>query len=95
MIEPRHIRPAIDSLVKKLESNLEELERTLEPSWPKLVEPFEKIQDRWTVVWGMIDFLETVRDTTELRAAIEEVQVTSFAWSEILEMTLGDEKGRS
>ena len=47
----------------------------MEPSWPKLVEPLEKIVDRLTVVWGMVNHLKSVKDTAELRAAIEEVQV--------------------
>lgn len=63
------------------ECDLEELERTVGPSWPKLVEPLEKIVDKLTVVWGMINHLKAVKDTAELRAAIEEVQVISFAWS--------------
>lgn len=62
------------------ESDLEELERTVEPSWSKLVEPLEKIVDRLWVVWGMVNHLNGVKDTAELRAAIEEVQVISFAW---------------
>ncbi|KAG6747568.1 hypothetical protein POTOM_047454 [Populus tomentosa] len=57
-----------------VESDLEELERTVEPSWPKLVEPLEKIADQLTVVWGMINHLKAVKDSPELRAAIEEVQ---------------------
>ena len=57
------------------EAELEQLEKTVEPSWPKLVEPLEKIIDRLTVVWGMINHLKAVKDTPELRAAIEEVQV--------------------
>lgn len=54
---------------------MEELERTVEPAWPKLVEPLEKIIDRLTVVWGAANHLKAVKDTAELRAAIEEVQV--------------------
>lgn len=57
------------------ESELEELEGKLEPSWPKLVEPLEKLVDRLQVVWGMINHLKSVKDTPELRSAIEEVQV--------------------
>lgn len=74
VIEAKHVRPGILALLKKLESDLEELERTVEPSWPKLVEPLEKIVDRLDVVWGMISHLKTVKDTVELRAAIGEVQ---------------------
>lgn len=57
------------------EAELEELEKSVEPSWPNLVEPLEKIVDRLTVVWGMINHLKAVKDTPELRAAIEDVQV--------------------
>ena len=54
---------------------MEELERTVEPSWPKLVEPLEKITDQLAIVWSMINHLKAVKDSPELRAAIEEVQV--------------------
>lgn len=48
----------------------------MEPTWPKLVEPLEKITDRLAVVWGAVNHLKAVKDTPELRSAIEEVQVT-------------------
>ncbi|XP_030528229.1 probable cytosolic oligopeptidase A [Rhodamnia argentea] len=73
-VEAKHVRPGILALLKELESDLEELERTVHPSWPKLVEPLETIVDRLTVTWGMINHLKAVKDTAELRAAIEEVQ---------------------
>lgn len=60
------------------EAESEQLEKTVEPSWPKLVEPLEKIVDRLSVVWGIINHLKAVKDTPELRAAIEEVQVCRF-----------------
>lgn len=50
----------------------------MEPNWPKLVEPLEKILDRLSVVWGLINHLKSVKDTPELRSAIEEVQVCDF-----------------
>ncbi|KAJ6678917.1 CYTOSOLIC OLIGOPEPTIDASE A-RELATED [Salix purpurea] len=74
VVEASHVRPGIRALLKNLESDLEEFERTLEPSWPKLVEPLEKLVDQLTVVWGMINHLKAVKDSPELRAAIEEVQ---------------------
>lgn len=52
-----------------------ELERTVEPSWPNLVEPLEKIVDRYNVVWGVISHLKSVKDSPDLRSAVEEVQV--------------------
>ncbi|KAF8012227.1 hypothetical protein BT93_I0379 [Corymbia citriodora subsp. variegata] len=59
VVEAKHVHPGILALLKKLESNLEELER---------------IVDQLDVVWGMITHLKAVKDTVELRAAIEEVQ---------------------
>ncbi|KAL6994737.1 oligopeptidase A [Sarracenia purpurea var. burkii] len=73
-VEPSHIRPGIRALLKKLENQLVELEKTVEPTWPKLVEPLEKITDQLMVVWGAVNHLKAVKDTPELRSAIEEVQ---------------------
>ncbi|KAK9990913.1 hypothetical protein SO802_025898 [Lithocarpus litseifolius] len=74
VVEAKHVRPGIRALLKKLEDDLLELERTVDPSWPRLVEPLEKIVDRLTVVWGIVNHLKAVKDSPELRAAIEEVQ---------------------
>ncbi|KAK7307286.1 hypothetical protein VNO77_40206 [Canavalia gladiata] len=74
VVEPKHVRPGIRALLTKLERDLEELERTVEPSWPKLVEPLEKIVDRLSVVWGVVNHLKSVKDSSELRSAIEDVQ---------------------
>ncbi|KAI7738736.1 hypothetical protein M8C21_030958 [Ambrosia artemisiifolia] len=48
--------------------------RTVEPTWPKLVEPVEKMMDRLTVVWVAVNHLKVVKDTPELRSTIEEIQ---------------------
>ncbi|KAG5067814.1 hypothetical protein AAZX31_01G020200 [Glycine max] len=74
VVEPKHVRPGIRALLGKLEHELEELERSVEPSWPKLVEPLEKIIDQLSVVWGMVNHLKAVKDSSELRSAIEDVQ---------------------
>ncbi|XP_027913692.1 probable cytosolic oligopeptidase A [Vigna unguiculata] len=74
VVEPKHVRPGIRALLGELERELEDLERNVEPSWPKLVEPLEKIVDRLTVVWGMVNHLKAVKDSSELRSAIEDVQ---------------------
>ncbi|KAL9999036.1 putative oligopeptidase A [Helianthus debilis subsp. tardiflorus] len=73
-IDASHVRPGMRALLKKLDSDLVELEKTVEPSWPKLVEPLEKMMDRLTVVWGAVNHLKAVKDTPELRSAIEEIQ---------------------
>ncbi|CAN1842906.1 Probable cytosolic oligopeptidase A [Linum perenne] len=70
-----HVRPGVRALLKQLEGELEDLEKTVEPSWPKLVEPLEKIVDKLAVVWGMVNHLKAVKDNAELRAAIEPEKV--------------------
>ncbi|CAL5370897.1 unnamed protein product [Camellia sinensis] len=87
-IEAKHVRPGIRALLKKLESELIELEKTVEPTWPKLVDPLEKIIDRLTVVWGAVNHLKSVKDTSELRSAIEEVQPEKVEF----ELKLGQSK---
>ncbi|KAJ6989713.1 organellar oligopeptidase A [Populus alba x Populus x berolinensis] len=88
VVEHKHVRPGIRALLKNLESDLEELERTVEPSWPKLVEPLEKITDQLAIVWGMINHLKAVKDSPELRSAIEEVQPEKVKF----ELRLGQSK---
>ncbi|XP_022866755.1 probable cytosolic oligopeptidase A [Olea europaea var. sylvestris] len=41
--------------------------KTLEPTWPKLVVPLEKIIDRLSVVWGIVKHLSSVKDSPKLR----------------------------
>ncbi|KAM4118008.1 hypothetical protein ACB094_02G168300 [Castanea mollissima] len=74
VVKAKHVCPGIRALLKKLEDDLLELERTVDPSWPRLVEPLEKIVDRLTMVWGIVNHLKAIKDSPELRAAIEEVQ---------------------
>ncbi|KAK2986698.1 hypothetical protein RJ640_010923 [Escallonia rubra] len=87
-VEAGHVRPGVRGLLKELESELGELERQVEPTWPKLVEPLEKIVDRLAVVWGIVNHLKTVKDTPELRSAIEEVQPEKVEF----ELKLGQSK---
>lgn len=60
--------------MKQLENDLVVLEKSVEPTWPKLVDPLEKILDRLQLVWGIIDHLQNVKDSADLRSAIDEVQ---------------------
>ncbi|KAD2034900.1 hypothetical protein E3N88_41986 [Mikania micrantha] len=73
-IDACHVRPGMRALLKKLDDDLIELERSVEPCWPKLVEPLEKMKDRLSVVWGAVNHLKAVKDTSEFRSAIEEIQ---------------------
>jgi oligopeptidase A len=57
------------------EIDLTKLEGNLKPTWPHLVEPLEMIVDQLIVSWGVVGHLKAVKDSSELRAAIEIVQV--------------------
>ncbi|KAH9300446.1 hypothetical protein KI387_012029, partial [Taxus chinensis] len=70
------------------ENDLAKLERTVEPTWPRLVEPLEKIVDRISVVWGVVNHLKAVKDSEELRSAVEEVQPEKVAF----QLRLGQSK---
>lgn len=73
-VEPKHVCPGIRAMLQQLENDLAELERTVQPTWTGLVEPLEKIVDRLSVVWGVVNHLKAVKDSEDLRSAIEEVQ---------------------
>ena len=51
--------------------SIDELEKTVEPTWPGLVEPLERLTDRLGVAWGTVSHLKAVRDSKELREAVE------------------------
>ncbi|RZC61834.1 hypothetical protein C5167_023588 [Papaver somniferum] len=74
VVEAKHVRPAIRAILSELETELVELEKSVEPTWPKLVDPLEKLVDRLQVVWGVVNHLKSVKDSADLRSAIEEVQ---------------------
>ncbi|KAL9232061.1 hypothetical protein vseg_007208 [Gypsophila vaccaria] len=74
IIQPNHITSGIQSLLTQLEVELVELENNVDPNWPKLVVPLERITDRLNVVWGVVDHLSSVKDSPQLRASVELVQ---------------------
>ncbi|KAI3962937.1 hypothetical protein MKW92_006194 [Papaver armeniacum] len=44
VVEAKHVRPAIRAILSDLENELVELEKSVEPTWPKLVDPLEKLR---------------------------------------------------
>ena len=49
--------------------------------WPEVVEPLERLTDRLGRAWGSVTHLKAVKDSPELRAAVEEVQPERVAFS--------------
>jgi len=79
-IQPSHVVPGVRSLLADLASDLDGLEARLAsptappPTWEGVVVPYETITDRLDRVWGAVDHLKAVRDSADLRAAVDTVQ---------------------
>jgi len=73
-IQPQHIRPAVELLLREASEQLERLEREAPPSWPGLIEPLEELSDRVQRPWGVVGHLLSVCNSPELRAAHEALQ---------------------
>jgi len=74
------------SLLSELGSDLDALEKSLSapgappPTWEAVVVPYETITDRLDRVWGAVDHLKAVRDSPDLRAAVDAVQPERVAF---------------
>jgi len=85
-IHPDHIRPAITSLLKSLEERLSLLETNLAScssssiKYDDVVPPLEALGDELERAWGAVNHLKSVKDTEELRKAVEDVQPTVVAF---------------
>ncbi|MEZ4700377.1 MAG: M3 family metallopeptidase [Rhodothermales bacterium] len=73
-IKPEHVVPAITSLIDRLEKELDALEHAYKPTWEGLILPLERLEMPFEYAWGPIHHLLNVMNSTELRAAHEEVQ---------------------
>jgi oligopeptidase A len=73
-IKAEHVVPGIRELLAQLNADIDALERDVVPTWAGLVEPIERIFDRLERAWGAVSHLKAVKDTKELRDAVETVQ---------------------
>jgi Zn-dependent oligopeptidase len=74
VIKAEHVKPGILHIIGELNAELTQLEQNVQPTWSCLVEPLERIVDRITRAWGTMSHLKSVKDTPELREAVEAVQ---------------------
>jgi len=73
-VKAEHVVPGIRSLLADLEGELSQLEASVTPTWSGLVEPLERISDLLGRTWGVVGHLKAVKDSEELRKAVDEVQ---------------------
>ena len=84
-IKPEHIEPAIQELLEHAEQAVHHaLATTTPPTWNELVEPLESATEALGRSWGVINHLNSVADTPELRDAYGKMlpKVTAF-WSSL------------
>lgn len=80
-VQPEHIRPAIDFLLKNAQSAVDiATHPETPPTWNDLVEPLEDATEALGRSWSVISHLNSVADTPQLRAAYGEMlpEVTAF-----------------
>lgn len=76
--------PGIRALLSELSSEVDALEASARSgeagTWAEVVVPLERVGDRLSRVWGSVSHLKGVKDSAELRAAVEEVQPERVAF---------------
>lgn len=81
LIRPEHVTPAIEQLIADARGVVQQLEAPGENvSWDSFVVPLEESTERLGRAWGVVNHLNHVMDTPELRAVYNENQpkVTEF-----------------
>ncbi|BAY30892.1 oligopeptidase A [Nostoc carneum NIES-2107] len=73
-IKAEQVIPAFKELLTELDSELTALEKNVQPTWSGLVEPLDKISDKLSWSWGIVNHLMGVKNSPELREAHEAVQ---------------------
>ena len=57
-IQAEHVVPGIKTLLADLNASLDELEKTVQPTWEGLVEPLERLSDKIERTWGAVSHLK-------------------------------------
>ncbi|OON60896.1 oligopeptidase A [Massilia sp. KIM] len=74
-VKPEHVTPAIDQLIKDAAAVVAQLEAPGDTvSWNSFVVPLEEATERLGRAWGVVNHLNHVVDTPELRAVYNENQ---------------------
>ncbi|KAG0220955.1 hypothetical protein BGX31_010336 [Mortierella sp. GBA43] len=73
-IKPEHVVPAMEALVQQIEKTFEERSRNFTPTWEGTMGMTQDLEDDLERAAGVITHLSMVKDSPELRKAIETIQ---------------------
>ena len=85
LIRPEHVTPAIEQLIAGARAAVQQAEAPSDSvTWDNFVVPLEEATERLGRAWGVVNHLNHVMDTPELRATYNENQpkITEF-WTEL------------
>ncbi len=68
-IRPEHVEPAIRELLARLTTDLDALERDVQPTWEGTVSRLSAITEPIGMAWGVVNHLMGVQNSPELRQA--------------------------
>lgn len=72
-IQPDHVKPAITETLRECNEAIDDLEKTLKPSWDGLLAPLEAINRKFYASWGPVSHLFGVKNSQKLREAYNEM----------------------
>lgn len=73
-VKAHHVVPGIQQILADLNAEIDQLEKSVQPTFEGLVEPLERISDRLGRAWGTVSHLKAVCDNKELREAVAAVE---------------------
>jgi oligopeptidase A len=73
-IAPEHVLPAVETVVVRAVTRLDELERQFAPTWAGVMEPIEDLERPFEYAWSPVSHLFGVKNSPELRAAYDAAQ---------------------
>lgn len=59
-VKAEHVMPGIIKLIEDLNAELDELEKTVQPTWSSLVEPLERLTDSISRAWSTVSHLKVL-----------------------------------
>ncbi|UCB55229.1 MAG: M3 family metallopeptidase [Thiotrichales bacterium] len=68
-IQPRHVRPAIENLIRQNRTAISELVKLPMHDWNNLIKPLELMNDKLDRAWSPVRHLNSVKSSPELRDA--------------------------